>query len=135
MLSNNVIVLRQWRPNDRGFVIKTWLDGAWAGNEYFKEVDEDLFKSVYSTIIQSIVERPETKITVACLAEDDTVIVGFSVVRELKDRVLDWVFVRPTWRGKHIAKELVGTVDWVTHLTKPGRAIKWQKKLKFNPFL
>ena len=54
MLNSNVITIREFRPTDKWFVAKTWLDGAWAGNEYFKEINEDVFKEIYQKFMLAV---------------------------------------------------------------------------------
>ncbi len=78
---------------------------------------------------------PNVNVKIACLKEDENVVLGYSVARKINEvNILDFVFVKSAWRGIGIAKSLVPSpLHVVTSLTKSGKALK-PKEVIFNPF-
>jgi hypothetical protein len=97
-------------------------------------MQKDKFFKMYQQILQHILGKATTSVTVACDDQDPDVILGY-LVRE--DSVVHWVHVKDGWRSQGIARSLVGGAPVLvcTHLTAPGRAIANKKKIAFNPFL
>lgn len=117
---------------DRNWIHSTWLRGLYYGNAWFREIDKEAYFTHYSKILMDILSRPTLDIKIACLKEDPDVTLGYSVFESI---VLHYIFVKPAWREIGIAKDLLPSkIEFVTHLTKVGKAIK-PKEFKFNPFL
>lgn len=116
--------------DDSNFIYATWLQGLYHGNSFYRQIDKESYYRNYRRVLDSILAK--SKITIVCLNEDPTVILGFVVY----DReVLHWVFVKPVWRTNGIAKSLIPQgITKVTHLTTAGKAAK-PKKWAFDPFL
>jgi len=120
---------------DKAFVLSTWLRGLRYGNDWFEAIDADPYFRIYQTVIESILSRPGTKVDVACLKDDEDVILGYSVYQP---SYLHWIFVKKAWRGIKIGKALMpNDIVSVTHLTAIGRKLllKSPTKITFNPFL
>lgn len=120
----------------REYLCGTWLPGLYYGNDWFREIDQDVFFSKYLEVLCALLARPQLRVMAATLNLDPDSIVGFSVYEQRESgNVLHWVYVRKDWRKKGIASNLIPPgVSAVTHLTKVGKAIK-PKQWKFNPFL
>lgn len=119
--------------SDVPFILSTFLKGLRYGNGWYKLIDSKVYFSVYHDIIVRILSKPEISVKVACLKEDPTIILGYSIVEG--DR-LHWVHVKKAWRHVKIATSLVPeTITTVTHLTDVGKSIFLKKKLIFNPFV
>lgn len=130
-----VIAIRGYLPEDRNFILATWLRGLYYGNTWFSDIKKDIFMTRYHQVLEHILSHPCTTIRVACLEDEPSVILGYSVYRVLDDiTVLDWIFVKSAWRKAGIGRRLVPkNVSSCSHLTKVGRALK-PSTWDFNPF-
>lgn len=136
LLKKDLITTRRVLPTDLGFIFSSWLKGLYYGNDWFREIDQEAYFEKYHQIVEAILFKPTTTVTVACLVEDPDVLLGYAIYETLGPvSTLHWVFVKPVWRKLGIAKSVVPkNVTIVTHLSKVGLNIK-PKEWKFNPFL
>jgi putative ribosome biogenesis GTPase RsgA len=90
----------------------------------------------YHQIIEQILSRPEVFIRIAYLKDDPNIIVSYAILERVENKMLlHWVFTKEAWRKLGIAKAIIPEkIDYVTSLTKIGKAIKPIEWL-FNPFL
>ena len=138
-----LIDIRPYIEDDKNFVLATWLRGLYYGDSFYNSIPKAIFMENYHSILEGFLVRNADNIVVACLKEDPDVILGYSVMRQLKIgeadiSVLDWIFVKTAWRGIGIAKMLLPKkVNACTHLTKLGASIIKSHDLNiiFNPFL
>lgn len=140
MNTNDLIDYRIWDPQgDKNFIYATWLRGLFYGDSWFRKIPKPIFMECYHKVLDSILSRSNLEVRIACLKDDPSVILGYSIARRgTGSLVVDWVFVKKAWRGIGIARNLVpADVTDVTHLTKDGECA--MQKLKnvptFNPFL
>ena len=139
----DLISVRTNTPEDRNFILATWLRGAYYGDSWYSLIPKNIFMEQYHNILQNFLARPGVVIKVACLKEDPEVILGYSVSRQIKNgeadiSILDWIFVKSAWRKIGIGKMLTPTkLNAVTHVTKTGLSIMKQKlpNVIFNPFI
>lgn len=128
--------IRPAKPEDMNFVMATFLRGLYYGDPWYTQIPKDIFMSVYKQIAQKAWESPTVVIRVACLKEDENVILGYSVLSADNSAIL-WVFVKTAFRNQGIARSLVPSSPvFVTHLTTLGKTLL--PKLNgavFNPFL
>lgn len=135
MTKDDLITIRLAVPEDNNFILATWLRGLFYGDSWFSHVPKSIFMDHYHKVIDFILQSPNTIIAVACLKEDQDVILGYSVINS-SNNSLHWVFVKKAWRGIGISKKIVpNTVNTVTHLTKVGLSIITKKNIQFNPFV
>ena len=129
----NLIDVRPGVNADRAFIISTWLKGLRFGNAWYGLIESATYYQVYHLVIETLLDKPETKIDVACLKDDPEVILGFAVHDKQR---LHWVHVKRAWRKIGIAKRVVPkNTKTVSHLTEVGRVLMLKHDLKFNPFL
>lgn len=132
----DLVTIRPYRPSDLNFILATWLRGLRYGNEFFGAIESDAYFKTYHAVIEAMLGRPDTKVSVACLKDDEEVILGYAVVH--KGHILDWVHVKTPWRHIGLAKNLVSDmllITTATHLTKTGANIlKKYPGVVFNPF-
>lgn len=77
--------------------------------------------------------KPGTEVKVICDSEDQDIILAYSV---FSSDTVHWMFTKEAWRKQGFAKRLLPEdVRIVTHLTKPGNAIRKKYNLLYNPFL
>jgi hypothetical protein len=128
--------LRDANEADFPFIYSTWLKGLRYGNDAFGMIDQQAYFDKYHQVIEKILAAPSTYILVACLSDDPSTILGYSV-REGTD-TLHYVHVKDAFRRFGIAKELCPPdLKRVTHVTKVGWSILKEKfpKAVFDPFL
>lgn len=139
MQENKLFKTRPYKEADKNFIYASWLRGLFYGDTWFRDIDKDRFMRGYHKVLDSIMSRPGTVVSVACLDDDEDVILGYAVSRKVStDHVLDWVFVKTAWRKIGIARSLVPSgITVVTHLTKTGKSAlsKFPKSPIFDPFL
>lgn len=132
----DLVMIRDGVPEDKNFILATWLRGLYYGDSWFKEIPKDIFMMHYHRFLENLLNLPGVIIKVSCLKEDKDVILGYSVNRNVNGfSILDWVFVKSAWRGIGLGRNLVPQdPDVVSHLTKLGKNLKPEKCI-FNPFL
>lgn len=125
---------RSPQTNDINFIYSSWLKGLRYGNDWFEFISKEAYYTFYHRIIELILQRPTTTITIACLKDDPDVILGYSVQ---EGSVLHWVFVKPAWRKIGLATDLVKPFKSVSHITAVAKSILITKfpHIEFNPFI
>ncbi len=134
MNKSDLVTTRDLLPGDINFIFSTWLLGIYYGDTIFKEMKKDIFMDHYHKLIETILNAPSTLIRIACLKDDQDVILGYAVMNKNKQTAY-FTFVKSAWRKIGLAKMLLGPdVKTVTMLTKLGLGIIKRKGLEFNPF-
>lgn len=125
--------IRELRPNDINFLYATWTRSQYYGCSYYAQVPKETFMAAFQARIQAILAEPGVQVLVACLNEDEDVILGYAVVAPQK--ALHYVFIKKAWRGMGLATALTGgaSTNVITHVTDVLDLRK--KDLIFNPFL
>lgn len=118
----------------KGLVFSKWLRSLRYGNQLFKLMDSISYFQSYHHYIENLLQKPDSKISLAVLSEDKDVVLGFSVHR---GRILDYIHVHQDQREHGIGNKLLPKdIREITHITKLGTLL-WKKKhpdWKFNPF-
>ena len=96
--------IRLAKPEDVNFILATFLRGLYYGESAFSPMPKAVFMANYKPVAQALLVRH--KVHVACLKEDQDVILGYSIVSHDSSTV-HWVQVKSAWRRKGIAKSLV----------------------------
>lgn len=127
--------VRDYVEDDKSFVMATWLRGLYYGESWFSLIPKDIFMFNYKQVIEKIIESPNNVVKVACLREDPSVILGYSVMSSDFSTV-HWVQVKKAWRNKGLATSLLPKhPQAATHLTKVGRDLLHKfNNCVFNPF-
>lgn len=127
--------IRDFRTSDTSFVMATFLRGLYYGDSWFSLIPKNIFMTSYKPVGETFLKSPKAKIKIACLKDDQDVILGYSIL-STDDNTVIWVFVKKTWRLQGLAKALVpANPVSVMHLTDLGRRlmIKLPNTI-FNPF-
>lgn len=128
-----ILELRPAVPADINFIYSTFLRGLYFGNDLYSQIDQDSYFDAYSKVLTNLLTKPGTETTVAHLPGEPDVMVGFSIS---SGTVLHYVFVKAAFRKQGVATQLVRPdTKVVTHITKPGNAIRKKRGWAFNPFL
>ena len=127
-----MLVVRKSKEEDKAFIYSTMLRGLYYGCDYFTSIDKQAFFANYPRVLDRLLDVAD--VSIACLADDEDVIVGFSITRP---NIIDYCFVKTPFRKQGVAKLLLGgaVFSYTTHLTKPGAAIARKMELKHNPFM
>lgn len=130
---NELVTVRDYKPEDKNFIMSTWLKGLRYGNDWFEAIDSKIYFEFYNKVLEVILSRPDTVVRVSCLIEDPEVILGYSVY---SPTLIHWVFVKRAWRSIGLAKSLVPEdIKTVSHLTTVGKSIiRKRPGMTFNPF-
>lgn len=130
----DLISIRSYKKEDKSFILATWLRGLYYGETWFTEIPKNIFMKNYHEVIEKILGNPKNTVFVACLKEEEDVILGYAILGQ--PGVLHYVFVKSAWRGIKIATSLVPpNTNTVTHLTKSGKSILSNRpNVVFNPF-
>lgn len=134
--------IRDFKLEDRSFVLATFLRGLYYGDSWFSLIPKDIFMNNYKRVAEALVSSPKAVIKVACLKEDSDVILGYSIL-SADFQTIHWVYVKSskspdgsTWRNKGIGRSLLPQYPIaVTHLTKVGQALMSKfPNIIFDPF-
>ncbi len=126
------VITRATEPEDKNFILSTWLNGNRYGNPYFKRMDSAEYYKAYSEHIISVLTSPGTQINIACDSANPSWIVGFAVFR---DETLYWVHIKEDFRRNGVATLLLkdAPITTVKGLTKLGWSILQKKGLIYDP--
>jgi len=128
--------IRPPKPEDLSFIYSTWLNSF-----YYDSWTKSIRKSVYFNNYKKVLDRllNETVISIACLIEDDSVILGYMVS---EPEIIHYVYVKEAFRkmgiAKSLAKELFDDEKGFefTHKTRQVLPMIINKKqYVFNPIL
>ena len=131
-----LFIVRDGREGDKNFVLATFLRGLYYGESFFSQVPKDIFFDRYKHVAQALVNDPNTILRVACLPEDEDVILGYSL-QSRDSKTLYWVFTKAAWRRRGVAKSLTqySNIEYVAHLTRLGESLLCKiGNAKLNPF-
>lgn len=116
--------VRYAQEGDMNFIYSTWLKGLYFSCEYFKKIPSQVFFVDYQRIIDSILENPDVFLHVACLPDDQDVILGYSITTQ---NIIHWIFVKESWRKLGICKALVPeSLKRCTHVSNIGRTLMYK---------
>lgn len=132
----DLVAVRDTTPDDRNFILATFLRGLYYGDTWFREVNKAVFMQFYHEKAERLIDSLDADIRVACLKDDPEVILGYAILSRT-EAVAHWVFVKSAWRRIGIAKSLVpDNTKTVTHLTATGLSIiRKNPGVEYNPFI
>ena len=125
--------IRDYKPEDKSFIMATFLRGLYYGDSWFSLIPKDIFMANYKLIAEALVNKCNIK--VACLCEDKDIILGYSILSD-DFQTIHFCFVKSAFRKQGIAKALLPQhPSTITHLTALGRSLLPKfKNAVFNPF-
>lgn len=131
------IKIRQIRPEDYNFIIKTWIKSAYnGGTGYFERYG--VFHKGMDIIIKRKYESGEIDGFVACMEDDEDLILGFAVFG--LDYCLHYIYVKEAFKKQGIARALLKhfykskTEIKVSHWTKDIKYIQKLYKVEYDRF-
>ena len=102
---------------DLPFILATWLRSLFYGHRFYGSIKKDVFFRQYERLLKRVI--PLCTVEVACLSDDENVILGYVVYR---GSTLHWVYVKQSWRRMGIASRLLPEV--ITKITHKTRMIE-----------
>ncbi len=121
MKKSDLVGYRLAVAEDIPFLFATWLKGIRYGNELYKSIPSKLYFAEMHALLDKIMQNPNTLVSIACLKNDPSTILGFSVSEKT---TLHWVFVKKAWRRIGIGGDLTPiTTVRVTMVTKAVRKV------------
>jgi hypothetical protein len=64
----DLVSIRPSTPEDRNFILATWLKGLRFGNDWFGLVESGAYYKAYHDVVEAILNSPGVTINVACLS-------------------------------------------------------------------
>lgn len=128
--------IRDYQPDDKNFVLATFLRGVYySEGSWYKSIDKDIFMKYYHGIAENTLDSGKAVVKVACLKEDTSVIIGYSILSPDYKAII-WVYVKQKWRMKGIGKSLVPKYpSAITHMTDLAKTLMVKlPNAVFNPF-
>lgn len=127
--------VRPYDVSDKAFIMSTFLRGLYYGDSWFSQIDKSSFMNNYKHVVESLIDTGNTVVLVACLKDEPSVILGYSILGNELNRV-HFVYVKKPWRNQGIATRLLPqSPKVITHLTNLARTLlsKYPEAI-FNPF-
>ena len=117
-------IIRPAGPKDISFVYATWLRSYRTGSGLGLIAGKHAYFTLYQHIIDFILQKDTTTVSVAALEANPSVVLGYAVT---EPKILHYVFVKEAFRRFGIAKDLYRSAfekaPAITHITKIGREI------------
>lgn len=124
------LVIRQGTEDDFPFILNSWLKSHCESKILSPYLPREMYFHLHHPILEAILARPTTKISMAVNTEDPTLIYGYCVYEILKSaNVFHYVYVKRAFNGFGIATDLINSMPfkldnvYVTHLTHVGRKL------------
>lgn len=125
------IILRNYdEETDAPLIFASWRNALWFDLHPNEEKPNPVFYRMMTKKINMMLRNPNTKVKIACLADDHNEIKGYSV---LCGTTLEMIYVKLDYRNQGVATLLCrGFKTIAKPLTKIARAIADKKNLKEN---
>jgi len=128
----SLVFVRKANDSDAPFIYASFLKGLYYDNEFYNMIPKADFMENYKRVVESLLFK--CQVNIACLKEDPSVIVGYSITT---GNTLHWLYVKKSWRKQGVAKLLVPVLpNFFSHFTNLGLILRKTKypELTFNPF-
>jgi hypothetical protein len=130
-MSEGSFVVREYKAEDKNFILATFLRGLYYGNEFYSMIPKDAFMTNYKSVAEALVNTKTIK--VVCLEDSPDVILGYAIIT---NETAHWCFVKSAWRKQGIMKALFPVIPkFSTHFTIVGLLLMKKHNITFNPFL
>src|ERR1700723_2397489 len=103
------VIVRYYRPEDKAFIMSTWLRGQYWGEEYWHSMEQNRFFEQYSKYIEKLLGLYYTEIHCAVLEDDPTCILAYLVKA---DDIIYWAYTKKDYRKTGLMKLLQGDTQF-----------------------
>lgn len=127
--------IRDFKESDRAFVMATSLRGLFYGKGPWSLIPKHIFMANYKVFLNAVINSPKNVVKIACLPDDQDVIIGYSIL-SADYQTVHFIFVKTPWRLKGVGRSLLPqSLLYASHLTEVGQnLIHKVPGLVFNPF-
>ena len=131
------IKIRGFKPEDINFILDSWLKSYFKNQTGYKE-DGKVFFSSHQKQIEKLFNDGRLVVQVACLPDDDDIILGFAVFGT--DYSLHYISVKQSFQRLGIARMILRSFYkdrseiTVSHWTKDIQHIKRIYKVNYNRY-
>ena len=142
-MMNLPISYRPMNPKDNGFLYSTWLK-SYRQMPYAQNMSNDTFFYHHKQVVEKILAKPETVITIICEDTDPNHIYGYSVVEKYGDAsIIHYVYIKHSYRKLGLAGSLLKSqipllgqkLTFVSHESRHHQAFKSKFALEYNPYI
>ena len=137
------ISYRPMSQKDNGFLYSTWLK-SYRQMPYAQNMSNDTFFHHHKQVIEKILAKPNTTVTVICEDTDPDHIYGYSVIETYGDAsIIHYVYVKHAYRKLGLAKALLQAnipllgqkLTFVSHESRHHQVFKGKFSLEYNPYI
>ena len=138
------VIARGLTKDDIGFLFSSFLQSSYYGDySIHGRIRLSVFKKHHRRVMESVLRRKDTRVIVACMPDDPSVIFGYVIYAANK---LFWIYVKDAFRKKGIGRFLWESAGLPTtgdsvvetaHWTNVGAAIikKHPNLTVHNPYI
>lgn len=132
-----MIKLRDFRAEDRNMILDTFLKSYYFNMTGKKPATKAYFSS-HAKILENLYETNQIVVLIACLDEDEDIILGYSIWG--LDKTLHYVYVKESYQRMGIASKMLKLMlkdrseIVVSHFTKDIKHFQGKYKLTYNPY-
>jgi len=120
----------------KSLIYATWLRSYQTSSLMTKLIPRDLFFAQHHLVIDRILARPATRVRLATMPDDPSVVFGWAVTES--DDTVHYVYVKPSFRKYGVARALISEIKspfTYTHETYAVRDLYPRlEKCQFNPY-
>jgi GNAT superfamily N-acetyltransferase len=134
--------IRPARGSDLNFLYSTWLNSYRCDSSLGRSTKKSVFFAQYYGVLDAIFEKPGTATLVACLPDDESVILSFLV---FGPGVVHYCFTKQSFRRLGIARSLfeaarerglgAGAVEYSHKTRHAALIVDTRQDFTYNPFL
>jgi hypothetical protein len=140
---NANVVIRPFQPaEDTNFILSSWLRSYRLSSQFAHRITDAIFYHYHQLIVQRILTR--SKILIACLPDDPSVIIGYLVYEQYAEQpLIQYAYVKKPFRNEGVLTSLIEAAEidleqpaQFSHMTEASEAIaRHFPKLTYNPYL
>ena len=140
--TNEVTIgLRRMIPQDRDYVVATWLENYRCNSDWARNMDVQVYWHSHQTMVKGLLDRHTT--VVAYDPSDARICLGF-LCGDLypSAAVVHYASVRHGMRGEGIGRAMLEHLGWLphvpilaTHFTRDARRVGRKRHVLYNPYL
>lgn len=102
------IQVREFLQPDADFIYSSWLNSYKNDSSFARKIARSVFFKWHKKIVELILNRPTTKVMIACFEETPEVILGYLVYERQTDLpVVHFAYVKKDYRQQGIANTLL----------------------------
>jgi hypothetical protein len=141
-MSDPHISIRPHTPGDEAFIFATWLRSYRHSSDFAKPISNSVFFPLHHAVIQRILDRSSTRVSVACSSSSPDTVLGYLVTEDFVRPVIHFAYVKRDFRRQGILTLLLKEAGlepnrcFYTHRTHTASHFeKLYPGLSYNPYL